>query len=84
MTDANSRRGVSIETPFYDSTETTISNVILEAYNYGTNYSVFWNNLTFVSSSFQCSAKSTQPQGGLLGGLLGLLFQQQQRLLSHP
>jgi hypothetical protein len=84
VTDANSRRGVSIQSPFYDSTETSISNVILEAYNYGASYNVFWNNLSFVSSSFQCSPKSTQPQQSGLFGLLGVLLQQQQHLLNHP
>ena len=84
VTDANSRRGVSIQSPFYDSTETSISNVILEAYNYGASYNVFWNNLSFVSSSFQCSPKSTQPQQSGLFGLLGALLQQQQHLLNHP
>jgi len=86
VTDANSRRGVSIQTPFLDPTETSIVNVILEGYNYGNSYNFFWNNLSFVSSSFQCSPKSTQPpqqQGGLFG-LLGFLFQQQQQLINRP
>ena len=84
VTDANSRRGVSVETPFYDTTETSISNVILEAYNYDAANNIFWNNLSFVSSSFQCSPKSTQPQQSGLFGLLGALLQQQQHLLNHP
>lgn len=71
--DVGSQRGVSIRTAFYDTTETSLSNVILEGYNYNNSYSIFWNNLTFVSSSFTCTAKpqqSSQP-GGLLGLLLG-------------
>jgi hypothetical protein len=80
--DARSKRGVSIQSPLFDTTETAFSNEILEGYNYNNSYSIFWNNFTFVSSSFQCSAKPTQ-QGGLFG-LLGLLLQQQQGLLNHP
>lgn len=47
-------RGVSIETGFYDPTEVSLGNVILEGYNYDTNYSIFWNNLTFASPSLEC------------------------------
>ena len=82
--DARSRRGVSIQSPLGDPSDTTISNVILQGYNYGNSYNIFWNNLSFVSSSFQCSPKSTQQQQGGLFGLLGLLVQQQQKLINHP
>jgi hypothetical protein len=83
--DAQSHRGVSIQSPLSDTADTAFSNEILEGYNYGNSYNIFWNNFSFVSSSFQCSPKSNQPQqqGGLFG-LLGFLFQQQQKLINHP
>jgi hypothetical protein len=84
VTDARSHRGVSIQSPLSDTTDTAFSNEILEGYNYGTSYDIFWNNFSFVSSSFQCSPKSTQPQQSGLFGLLGVLLQQQQHLLNHP
>jgi len=85
VSDARSHRGVSIESPLSDTADTAFTNEILEGYNFGTSYNIFWNNFSFVSSSFQCSPKSNQPQqqGGLFG-LLGFLFQQQQKLINHP
>ena len=69
----SNQRAVSIRTAFYDTTEVSMTNVILEAFNYDKNYSVYWNDLTFTSTSFTCAAKpSSQPQGLL--GLLGLLL----------
>ena len=68
--DPGSQRATSIRTGFYDPTETSISNVILEGYNSDNNYSIYWNDLTLSSTSLSCPAPSTgQP------GLLGLLDQ---------
>jgi hypothetical protein len=57
--------GPALKTKFYDATETSLSNVILEGYNYNQNYSIFWNNLSLSSTSLVCS-------GGLLAPLKSL------------
>jgi hypothetical protein len=43
--------GVSITSPLYDPTESYLGNVILEAYNYDTAYSIQWKLLKFSFNS---------------------------------
>jgi hypothetical protein len=60
--------GVSILSPFFDPTETGLSNVILEGYNYDANYSIFWggtgpgNPVTF-DKAFQVSYAANPSAG---------------------
>ncbi len=54
VTALNSPTGVSLKSPFYDSTETTLANVILEAYNYDNSYSVYWDDFSFSFTSLVC------------------------------
>jgi hypothetical protein len=46
VTNVNGSGPVSITSPLYDSTEAYLGNVILEAYNYDTAYSIKWKKLT--------------------------------------
>jgi hypothetical protein len=39
---------VSITSPFFDPTEVSLANVILEGYNYDADYSIYWNNAASV------------------------------------
>jgi hypothetical protein len=57
VSDSRSTRGVSILTGFFDASEVSISNLILEGYNYGSSYNVFWNDLTLLSSSLACQVQ---------------------------
>jgi len=54
VTALNAPQGLSVKSPFSDSAETGLANVILEAYNYDSSYSVFWDNLDFLANSLYC------------------------------
>ena len=54
-------RGVSIQSPLGDSTDASLGNVILEGYNYASNYSIFWNNLNFSFTSLACGVTPPPP-----------------------
>jgi len=56
-----SHRGVSLKTGFFDPTEASLGNVILEGYNYDTSYSIFWEKLSLSSSSLVCGTGSKIP-----------------------
>jgi hypothetical protein len=63
VNDPSSRRGVSASSPADDLTDVALASVILEGYNYDTNYNIFWNKFTMSSSSLSCSAGPRNPRG---------------------
>ena len=66
--DPESRHGVSIASPFGDTADATLGEVLLQGYNYDASYNIFWNNLTMSSPSLACSVGPSNHHGHRDGG----------------